>query len=100
MGGLLIVGALTFSTLLTLLIVPAGFSLADGIEKRIGPWMRQRLLSLTRTHKHPTIAIPSETTISNRRRQVTRKLLKGLPVRGGDPYEPAARCAFGRCAAD
>ena len=27
------------STLLTLLIVPASFSLADGIEKRIGPWL-------------------------------------------------------------
>lgn len=27
--------------------------------------MRQRLLLLTRTHEHPTIAIPSETTILN-----------------------------------
>ena len=33
------------STLLTLLIVPAGFSLADGFEKRVGPWMRRRLLT-------------------------------------------------------
>ena len=28
-----------------LLIVPAGFSLADGFEKRAGPWMRRRFLT-------------------------------------------------------
>jgi hypothetical protein len=33
------------STLLTLLIVPAGFSLADSFEKRVGPWLRARLLT-------------------------------------------------------
>jgi multidrug efflux pump subunit AcrB len=32
-----VIGGLTLSTLLTLLIVPAGFSLADGLEKRLGP---------------------------------------------------------------
>jgi hypothetical protein len=31
-----VIGGLILSTLLTLLIVPAGFSLADGIERRIG----------------------------------------------------------------
>jgi hypothetical protein len=40
-----VIGGLIMSTLLTLLIVPAGFSIADGVEKRIGPWLRRRVLS-------------------------------------------------------
>ncbi len=40
-----VIGGLLVSTVLTLLIVPAGFSLADGIEKRVGPWMRRKMLS-------------------------------------------------------
>lgn len=36
---------LIVSTLLTLVIVPAGFSLADGVEKRVGPWLRNKLLT-------------------------------------------------------
>ena len=43
--GWVVIGGLILSTLLTLLIVPAGFSLADGFEKRIGPWMRERFLT-------------------------------------------------------
>ena len=43
--GVAVIGGLIVSTFLTLLIVPAGFSLADGIEKRVGPWLRTRLLS-------------------------------------------------------
>ncbi|NNC60034.1 MAG: efflux RND transporter permease subunit, partial [Erythrobacter sp.] len=43
--GTMVIGGLIMSTLLTLLIVPAGFSLADGLEKRMGPWMRQRFLT-------------------------------------------------------
>ena len=43
--GTVVIGGLTLSTLLTLLIVPAGFSLADGFEKRIGPWLRERFLT-------------------------------------------------------
>lgn len=43
--GTVVIGGLILSTLLTLLIVPAGFSLADGLEKRIGPWMRSRFLT-------------------------------------------------------
>ncbi len=43
--GTVVIGGLIMSTLLTLLIVPAGFSLADGFEKRIGPWMRHRFLT-------------------------------------------------------
>ena len=43
--GTVVIGGLILSTVLTLLIVPAGFSLADGFEKRIGPWMRSRFLT-------------------------------------------------------
>jgi multidrug efflux pump subunit AcrB len=43
--GTVVIGGLIVSTLLTLLIVPAGFSLADGVEKRIGPWLRRNLLT-------------------------------------------------------
>jgi len=43
--GTTVIGGLILSTLLTLLIVPAGFSLADGFEKRLGPWLRRNLLT-------------------------------------------------------
>ena len=43
--GTMVIGGLILSTLLTLLIVPAGFSLADGLEKRMGPWLRRKLLT-------------------------------------------------------
>jgi multidrug efflux pump subunit AcrB len=43
--GTVVIGGLIVSTLLTLLIVPAGFSLADGVERRMGPWLRERLLT-------------------------------------------------------
>jgi len=43
--GIVVIGGLIVSTLLTLLIVPAGFSLADGVEKRTGPWLRKTLLT-------------------------------------------------------
>jgi multidrug efflux pump subunit AcrB len=43
--GTVVIGGLLMSTVLTLLIVPAGFSLADGFEKRLGPWLRGRLLT-------------------------------------------------------
>jgi AcrB/AcrD/AcrF family len=43
--GTVVIGGLIVSTFLTLLIVPAGFSLADGMEKRVGPWMRKNLLT-------------------------------------------------------
>ncbi|MBT8427375.1 MAG: efflux RND transporter permease subunit [Erythrobacter sp.] len=43
--GTVVIGGLILSTLLTLLIVPAGFSLADGFEKRAGPWLRNRFLT-------------------------------------------------------
>ena len=43
--GLVVIGGLIMSTVLTLMIVPAGFSLADGLEKRLGPWMREKFLT-------------------------------------------------------
>ena len=43
--GIVVIGGLILSTLLTLLIVPAGFSLADGFEKRLGPWLRRKVLT-------------------------------------------------------
>ena len=43
--GTVVIGGLILSTLLTLLIVPAGFSLADGLEKRLGPWLSRKVLT-------------------------------------------------------
>jgi len=43
--GIVVIGGLALSTVLTLLLVPAGFSLADGLEKRVGPWIGRRVLS-------------------------------------------------------
>ncbi len=43
--GTVVIGGLIVSTLLTLIIVPAGFSLADGVEKRIGPKLSRWFLT-------------------------------------------------------
>ena len=43
--GTMVIGGLIASTVLTLVIVPAGFSLADGIERRLGPWLREKMLT-------------------------------------------------------
>src|SRR3546814_689168 len=43
--GVVVIGGLILSTLLTLLIVPAGFSLADSIEKRLGRFFSSNLLT-------------------------------------------------------
>lgn len=43
--GTVVIGGLTLSTLLTLLIVPAGFSLANGLETRLGPRLRRIFLT-------------------------------------------------------
>jgi hypothetical protein len=43
--GITVIGGLALSTVLTLLIVPAAFSLADGLEKWIGPRLGRRLLN-------------------------------------------------------
>jgi len=61
--GTMVIGGLVVSTLLTLLIVPAGFSLADGFEKRVGPALR-KMLSINAASKEgaaltPGVAAPS-----------------------------------------
>lgn len=43
--GIVVIGGLIVSTMLTLIIVPAGFSLADGFERRAGPWLRRKMLT-------------------------------------------------------
>lgn len=48
--GTVVIGGLVLSTFLTLLIVPAAFSLADGLEKRIGPKLRRTLLTFEPEH--------------------------------------------------
>jgi len=45
--GVTVIGGLALSTLLTLLIVPASFSLAIGVERWMGPRLRRRLLTYT-----------------------------------------------------
>jgi multidrug efflux pump subunit AcrB len=45
--GITVIGGLLLSTLLTLLIVPALFSLALGMERRVGPWLGRKLLTFT-----------------------------------------------------
>ncbi len=58
--GVTVIGGLILSTLLTLAIVPAGFSLADGAEKKIGPWLRKRLLTYDDPAVHGPSAQPAE----------------------------------------
>jgi multidrug efflux pump subunit AcrB len=48
--GTTVIGGLICSTFLTLLIVPASFSLADGLEKRLGPKLRRSLLTYEPEH--------------------------------------------------
>uniref|UniRef100_UPI0035CC47DB efflux RND transporter permease subunit n=1 Tax=uncultured Sphingomonas sp. TaxID=158754 RepID=UPI0035CC47DB len=43
--GITVIGGLTVSTVLTLLITPALFSLAVGVESRVGPYLRRNLLT-------------------------------------------------------
>ncbi|HEU4650084.1 MAG TPA: efflux RND transporter permease subunit [Croceibacterium sp.] len=60
--GTTVIGGLILSTMLTLLIVPAGFSIADGLEKRLGPWLRTRVLTYRPEHAEPggAAAYPAE----------------------------------------
>ena len=60
--GTVVIGGLIVSTLLTLLIVPAGFSLADGFEKRVGPWLRTRLLTYDPEKHGENITDPAKPT--------------------------------------
>ncbi len=56
--GTVVIGGLILSTVLTLLIVPAGFSLADGLEKRVGPWLRDRFLTYRPGDEHSRAGRP------------------------------------------
>ncbi|WAT17251.1 efflux RND transporter permease subunit [Aurantiacibacter sp. MUD11] len=56
--GTVVIGGLLLSTLLTLLIVPAGFSLADGLEKKLGPWLREKFLTYQPGDEHGPRAEP------------------------------------------
>jgi len=42
--GIVVIGGLLLSTLLTLVIVPASFSLAVGFERRLGGWLGRKLV--------------------------------------------------------
>ena len=55
--GTVVIGGLVMSTLLTLIIVPAGFSLADGMEKRLGPLLQRKVLS-TEDDAQPAASAP------------------------------------------
>ncbi|PZU08565.1 efflux RND transporter permease subunit [Sphingomonas sp.] len=48
-----VIGGLVLSTVLTLLIVPAGFSLADGLERKIGPRLGRMLGGEDPASRHP-----------------------------------------------
>ena len=50
--GITVIGGLIVSTALTLLIVPACFSLAIGAESRLGPWLRRKLLTYRPGDEH------------------------------------------------
>ena len=59
--GTTVIGGLLASTVLTLVIVPAAFSLADGLEKRIGPILRRSLLTYEPEHGQRSAALqPAE----------------------------------------
>ena len=52
--GVTVIGGLIMSTLLTLVIVPATFSLALGVEARIGPWLSYWLTNGGQSGQHPS----------------------------------------------
>ena len=56
--GITVIGGLLVSTLLTLLIVPATFSLAIGFEQWIGPHLRKRLLTYKPGDEGPAHPMP------------------------------------------
>nr|MBA4771107.1 efflux RND transporter permease subunit [Sphingobium sp.] len=58
--GITVIGGLILSTLLTLVIVPAVFSLAIGLESWIGPKLGRGLLTYKPEHKHGGTVQPAE----------------------------------------
>ena len=61
--GVTVIGGLILSTLLTLVIVPAGFSLADGFEKRVGPMLRNTFLTYRPGDEDKPYASPDGDTV-------------------------------------
>lgn len=58
--GIVVIGGLTLSTLLTLLIVPAIFSLAVGLEQWLGPRLARRLLTYKPGDDQHTLPAPGD----------------------------------------
>jgi len=55
-----VIGGLILSTLLTLLIVPAGFSLADSFEKWLAPIFGKIMVHKPGTEEEPPVVVPAE----------------------------------------
>jgi multidrug efflux pump subunit AcrB len=58
--GITVIGGLIVSTVLTLLIVPATFSLAVGIEEKLGPWLSRTLTNGGEHGEKAPVADPAE----------------------------------------
>jgi multidrug efflux pump subunit AcrB len=58
--GIVVIGGLIMSTILTLVIVPASFSLAVGFEQWFGPRIGRRLINKEEHHPGPLGAQPAE----------------------------------------
>jgi hypothetical protein len=78
--GVTVIGGLIVSTLLTLVIVPALFSLALGVEQRLGPWLTYWLTNHGES--------PMEKPPGLFPRRVRRKLKQWFGRRG-DSVQPA-----------
>ena len=90
--GTMVIGGLILSTLLTLLIVPAGFSLADGIEKRVGPWLRRKVLTYKAQAMTGTTGRGSRSCrVNSETPQISATLLR--QERRGYPARPCSAAA-------
>ncbi len=89
--GIVVIGGLVLSTLLTLLIVPAGFSLADSFEKRVGPWLRARMLTYKPGDENDPLGMPEYAGAYGAEPDLPFPgLAKSIPVRRAPPgAEPA-----------
>jgi hypothetical protein len=58
--GIIVIGGLILSTVLTLVIVPAGFSLADSFERWLGPKVGRLLTTGGAKGQRPTAVQPAE----------------------------------------
>jgi multidrug efflux pump subunit AcrB len=58
--GVTVIGGLIVSTLLTLLIVPATFSLAVGVEEKLGPWLSRKFTNGGEHGEKTAAADPAE----------------------------------------